>query len=153
MDSESGVIFETELPVPNGAVYYIFNASRCVSIWDGKKGNNTDNENEGRGEGKKIFLNTKWYSRDHDRVGSIRKPKNRMWIDGHLHSGISRELLTNPAYIRSKIILVKNMRLFLWLRRKTRKWSSTLRSFLGKFARTMRLTGVTNFCELPCTLI
>jgi hypothetical protein len=64
--------FETELPVSNGAIYYIIASYRSVSIWDEKKGNTPANSSLTRGVGSTVYLNTNWSSRDHDRVRSIR---------------------------------------------------------------------------------
>jgi hypothetical protein len=70
--------FETELPVSNGATYYIMTSYRSVSIWDEKKGNTLANSSLTRGVGSKVYLNTDWSSRDQDRVRSIRKPRSCM---------------------------------------------------------------------------
>jgi hypothetical protein len=63
---------ETELPVFNGAIYYIMTSYRSVSIWDENKGNTPANSSPTRGVGSTVYLNTNWSSRDQDRVRSIR---------------------------------------------------------------------------------
>jgi hypothetical protein len=64
--------FETELPVSNGAIYYILTSYRSVSIWDEKKGNTRANSSLNRGVTSKVYLNKDPESRDQDRVHSIR---------------------------------------------------------------------------------
>ena len=67
-------LFETELPVSNGAIYYIFTSYRAVSIWDEKKGDISPNNTLNRGVGSKVYLNLNkdTESRVQDWVRSIR---------------------------------------------------------------------------------